>query len=67
VTVATDISGRWRIPTDGRSHIRNAIVLAVRVATWLRDEEAKTVIAVNGIRKLIHFRHLKTDPPPAGF
>src|SRR5690242_9251625 len=33
----------------------------------LDQGEKVTVAVVNGIRKLIQFRHLKTDPSPAGF
>jgi hypothetical protein len=40
VTIATDSSGRLRTPTDGLSQARDAAALAVRVCTWLRDEEA---------------------------
>ena len=40
VTIATDSSGRQRIPTDGLSQARDAAALAIRVCTWLRDEEA---------------------------
>ena len=40
MTIATDISGRQRTPTDGLSQARHATALAVRAGTWLRDEEA---------------------------
>jgi hypothetical protein len=40
VTIATDSGGRQRTPTDGLSQARDATALAVRVCTWLRDEEA---------------------------
>jgi hypothetical protein len=40
VTTATDIGGRQRTPTDSLSQARLATALAVRVGTWLRDEEA---------------------------
>jgi hypothetical protein len=35
----------------------------LRIRSW----GFESLRAVNGIRKLIHFWHLKTDPPPAGF
>lgn len=43
MTIATDSGGRQRTPTDGLSQARDAAALAVRVCTWLRDEEALDV------------------------
>ena len=40
MTIATDNGGRQRTPTDGLSQATDAAALAVRVCTWLRDEEA---------------------------
>ena len=40
VTIATDSGGRQRTSPDGASQVRYAAALAVRTATWLRDEEA---------------------------
>ena len=40
MTIATDGGGHRRTPTDDLSQARDAAALAVRVCTWLRDEEA---------------------------
>jgi len=36
--------GRWWTLTDGRSQVRLTAALAVRTATWLRDEEAHACV-----------------------
>ncbi len=41
MTIATANGGRQRTPTDGLFQGRRAAALAVRVCTWLRDEEAE--------------------------
>ena len=40
--IATSNSGRQRMLTDGRSQVSRDVTQAVQMATWLRDEEARS-------------------------